>query len=68
MADVLLLNQLLEDDQNLLVALLRRRREQIRTRNEFSSNAVQPPTECSWTYLWKNGNDESFINLIGISR
>ena len=53
---------------NLYLAILRRTREQIRTRNEFDVGAVPRPLESSWAYLSRFGDNSAFLNILGINR
>ena len=55
-------------DTELLINLMRRRKEQIRTRNDINNQALPLPEQSSWKYLYHSGNDQSFINILGIDR
>ena len=64
-----LLDELLDaDDAVLLATLLQRRRMQIKTRNDVNTISLPSPEQSSWQYLYKNGDDQSFINIIGINK
>jgi hypothetical protein len=51
-----------------LKKLYKRRREQIRTRNDLNNSCLQHPGQSSWVSLYNFGDDESFINTVGINR
>jgi len=67
MAEFMLFDRCIKSTNHYL-ALLRRRKEQIRTRNEFEISAVPRPEESSWSYLSRFGSDKALVNLIGINR
>jgi hypothetical protein len=56
------------DEDDMLLLLLLRKREQIRTRNDLRNSALCKPADSSWAHLYTNGDDASFINVIGITR
>ena len=68
MSDILPLFTVQDDCFNLLNLLLLRRREQIRTRNDFKNQAIVDPEHSSFSVLYKNGSDEDFINILGLNR
>ena len=41
---------------------------QIRTRNDLDIRALHIPEVSTWQHLYKNGNDEALINVIGLNR
>lgn len=49
-------------------ALMLRRREQIRTRNDVRKECLVPTHQCSWSHLFANGNDEAFISAMGVNK
>ena len=60
--------QQFEDEQEYLISLMRRRKEQIRTRNDFENAAVPEPSQSPWASLIKYGSDQAFINILGVDR
>ena len=60
--------QQVEAEDEYLKAVLRRRREQIRTRNDFEAAAVPPPSQSSFVTLMKHGSNEAFLNILGVDR
>ena len=56
-------------DEDLLLSLvIERRKMQIRTRNDLDIRALHIPEVSTWQHLYKNGNDEALINVIGLNR
>ena len=63
------MDSLMNDDGNdLLLLLLLKEREITRTRNDLNNDALVTPEQSPWAQLWKNGDDMSFTNAIGIPR
>ena len=68
MSDILPLFTAQDNFSNLLNLLLLRRREQIRTRNDFKNQAIVDPEHSSFSILYHNGSDEDFINILGLNK
>ena len=66
--ELLLLKQNLDLSTLNTLLLLRRKDQEIRTRNNLSTQALPTQTRSSWSYLDRYGNDEDFINTVGIKR
>jgi hypothetical protein len=48
--------------------LLRRKKLQIRTRNDIKISSLPHPDDSAWAFLYRTGDDCSFINIIGIRK
>ena len=57
-----------DEDNALLLLYLIKKKLQIRTRNVLNNRALPNPANSSWSYLYKYGDDESFISAVGVSR
>ncbi len=66
--EILLLLQQKELNDQIMNLTLLKLRDQIRTRNDLNNNSIPKPEQSAWNYLYKNGDDQSFINSIGIDR
>jgi hypothetical protein len=42
-------------------------RRTIRTRNRVKGISLPPPSLSSWSYLYSNGDDESFVSETGLN-
>jgi hypothetical protein len=49
-------------------ALMLRRCEQSRTRNDVRKDCLAPTHQSRWSHLFANGNDEAFISAMGINK
>ena len=53
-------------DTELIVNLIRRRKEQIRTRNDINNQSLPLPEQSSWKFLYHSG-DEQIAKRSGLS-
>ena len=56
------------NQSHLLNLLLYKKKMRLKVRNDISNGALPPPEASSWAFLYKFGDDRSFINVLGISR
>ena len=57
-----------DEDNALLLLYLIKKKLQICKRNVLNNRALPNPANSSWSYLYKYGDDESFISAVGVSR
>jgi hypothetical protein len=65
-AVALLMEESDSDEEELNALFLKRRRMQIRTRNDAKGGSVPHPTESPWAYLFRTFNDVAYISRLGI--